>query len=599
MSGYVAYHGRLARWSAWLERRLGEHQPQRPNRVRVVDPRLVVAESVKWSPLHWLEYPSSRPRRVSLGVAVSAGLGLVAVPAVVILNDSDVMSVESRLAVWRLTERVCGIAALVLLAIAVSGGLLLSTVSAGPRGRAAFGRLHVFVAALAVVFVVLHVVSVSLLPDLGIGWLQMTVPFTREAGPFAQACGVLAAYLLLAVVVTSALRGVLPWRVWRRTHLLTVPLFGLGCAHTVLAESAESSVLAGVRAGAVMLMPYLIAWWLRVRARAAELAPPASLPPAPRELDAAARTHPLSLLISQITWEADGVMSLQLRSPDGSALPPWEPGAHVEVLLPSGRLRHYSLYGDPTERDRYRIAVLRDDTGRGGSREMHDGLRIGTRLMVAPPNNAFALEPARGYLLLAGGIGITGLLPMARVLAGGQRPWRLIYIGRSRAGMALIDQVEAVDPDKVEIVASEERGRPDLNRMIAALPSGTAVYCCGPTNMIESVTAIVAERPDLTLHVEQFAPPSGPRGAAFDVELRRTEATVRVSDDQTIVQAIAHLVPSVTGGCEQGLCGRCRATVLDGTPEHRDTFLTDADRAAGQMLLCVSRAQGERLTLDL
>jgi ferredoxin-NADP reductase/DMSO/TMAO reductase YedYZ heme-binding membrane subunit len=530
-----------------------------------------------------------------MAMAVTAALALLILPAVVLFNQAGPAPAEPRLATWRMTERVGGLTALVLLAVAVSGGLILSTASARASGRTTATRVHVFVAVLATVFTAVHVGFVTLVPDLGVGILQVAVPFTRASGPVPQALGVIAVWLLIAVVITSAARGLLPWRAWRRTHLLTIPLFGLACAHTVLAEPTGNAVWDGVRASAVGLAPCLIGWWMHARA-----AGPASAPEAVAErAPAAPHAHLLSLLISQITWEADGVMSLLLRSPDGSALPPWEPGAHIEVLLPSGRLRHYSLYGDPNELDRYRIAVLRNETGRGGSREMHDGLRIGTRLLVAPPNNAFALEPARHYLLLAGGIGITGLLPMARALARGQQQWRLIYIGRSRASMALVDQVMAIAPGRVELVASEEHGRPDLNKIVSRLPPGTAVYCCGPERMIDSMTELVAARPDLSLHTERFSPPKQAHGEPLDVELRRTGTTVRVSSDQTILQAVSDLVPAVTGGCEQGVCGRCRTTVLDGVPDHRDNLLSDTERAAGEMLICVSRAQGGRLTLDL
>lgn len=573
----------------------------RPTRVRQVNSRLLIAEPARWPPLPLLEPPRAPwwppSRNATLGMAVTAALALLILPAVVLFNEAWPAPAEPRLAAWRMTERIGGLTALVLLAVAVSGGLILSTVSTPASGRTTVTRVHVFVAVLSVVFTAVHVGFITLVPDLGVGALQVAVPFTRASGPVAQACGVIAVWLLVAVVITSAARGLMPWRVWRRTHLLTIPLFGLACAHTVLAEPTGNSLLDGVRAGAVGLAPCLIGW--RMHARAADPrtapAPAAELERAPE----APHAHLLSLLICQITWEADGVMSLLLRSPDGSALPAWEPGAHIEVLLPSGRLRHYSLYGDPHERDRYRIAVLRNDTGRGGSREMHDGLRIGTRLLVAPPNNAFALEPARHYLLLAGGIGITGLLPMARALARGQQQWRMIYIGRSRASMALVDEVIAIAPGRVELVASEEHGRPDLSKIVSRLPPGTAIYCCGPEGMIDSMTELVATRSDLSLHIERFSAPKQAYGEPLDVELRRTGTTVRVAGDQTILQAVSELVPAVTGGCEQGVCGRCRATVLEGAPDHRDNLLGDAERAAGEMLICVSRAQGGRLALDL
>jgi ferredoxin-NADP reductase len=178
------------------------------------------------------------------------------------------------------------------------------------------------------------------------------------------------------------------------------------------------------------------------------------------------------------------------------------------------------------------------------------------------------------YLFIAGGIGITAMLAMAAQLTATGGEWKLMYVGRSRGGMAFIDEVSALGPDRVEVVPSDERGRPDLDEIIGSLAAGTAVYCCGPDRLLAAVRERVANRPDLTLHTE-------------------------LPGDRTVLQAVRDVLPAVAAGCEQGICGACRTTVLAGEPDHRDELLSAAERAAGAMLICVSRARSERLVLDL
>jgi ferredoxin len=191
------------------------------------------------------------------------------------------------------------------------------------------------------------------------------------------------------------------------------------------------------------------------------------------------------------------------------------------------------------------------------------------------------------------------MLAMAAQLTATGGEWKLMYVGRSRGGMAFIDEVSALGPDRVEVVPSDERGRPDLDEIIGSLAAGTAVYCCGPDRLLAAVRERVANRPDLTLHTELFAGGGPSGGAAFHVELRRTGRVIEVPGDRTVLQAVRDVLPAVAAGCEQGICGACRTTVLAGEPDHRDELLSAAERAAGAMLICVSRARSERLVLDL
>jgi ferredoxin-NADP reductase/DMSO/TMAO reductase YedYZ heme-binding membrane subunit len=516
-------------------------------------------------------------------------------------------------AVWWYVARASGLVGCSLLAVSVMFGLLLAVrLIQGPR-RAWTQGLHEFVGVLAVVFTAIHVISVLAAEQLHVGPWQVVIPFTRPDNPVAQGCGVLACYLLIAVTVTSWARASLPWRWWRRLHLLTLPLFALACVHTALAGTDTASPVvhwAGlVVGGAILFLATLrlltarLAPADRAPADQAQPSPPVVGVPQQRQASLPLATTPpvsgMSLLVGQTTWEADSIMSLRLYAPDRGPLPRWEPGAHIELILDSGRRRQYSLCGDPEDRHSYRIAVLQLPAGRGGSIEVHTSTRAGQLITVQGPRNHFPLVPSQAYLFVAGGIGITAVLAMVAHLATTGGEWKLVYAGRSRAGMAFIDEISALGPDRVDVVPSDERGRPDLNDIIGSAAAGTAVYCCGPGRLLTAVREQVADRPDLTLHTELFAGGGHSGGASFEVELQRTGRTVKVPGDRTVLQAVRAVLPTVAASCEQGICGACRTTVLAGEPDHRDGSLSSADRAAGAMLICVSRAYSERLVLDL
>jgi ferredoxin-NADP reductase/DMSO/TMAO reductase YedYZ heme-binding membrane subunit len=502
--------------------------------------------------------------------------------------------------VWWYVARASGLVAWILLGVSVMGGLLLATRLTRGRRRLRVQGFHEFVGALAVVFTAIHLASVFASAQLRIGLRELLVPFTRLGNPVAQGCGVLAFYLLAAVVLTSWARARLPWRWWWCLHLLAFPLFGLACAHAVLAGSDTRHPIVGW-AGLVVGVLILFLAVLRLAPRRVGL--PAVVAAGPRETGMPAGTG-MRLLVGQTTWEADNVLSLRLHSPDGAPLPSWEPGAHIDLALPSGRRRQYSLCGDPDDTRCYRIAILQVPGGRGGSVEVHTNTRAGQLITVHEPRNHFPLVPSPAYLFIAGGIGITAVLAMVARVASTGGEWKLVYTGRRRAGMGFLDEVCALGPDRVDVVAGDERGRPDLDTIIGAASPGTAVYCCGPDRLLYAVRKLVADRADLSLHSERFThtqrvtgPAAG--GAAFHVELRRTGRTVEVPADRTVLQAVRAVVPTVSAVCEQGVCGACRTTVLTGEPDHRDELLSSADRAAGAMLICVSRARSERLTLDL
>ncbi|RMI31385.1 PDR/VanB family oxidoreductase [Nocardia stercoris] len=306
----------------------------------------------------------------------------------------------------------------------------------------------------------------------------------------------------------------------------------------------------------------------------------------------------LELSVREVRAEAADVVSLVLTAPDGGALPRWHPGSHLDVFLPSGKQRQYSLCGDPAERDAYRIAVRRLADGGGGSREMHE-LAPGTPLRIRGPRNAFRQIDAPSYLFLAGGIGITPILPMVRSAADRGVPWRLDYFGRTRAHLPFHAELDRIRGGVVRVHADDECGPPDLGTALAAAGPGAAIYCCGPDPMMTAARRLLpVVAPTASLHTERFSAPPVRNGRPFRIHLRRTGTTVDVAADESALQAVRRAVPGVPYSCRQGFCGTCKATVLAGEVEHRDALLPAADREHS-MLICVSRAAGSDLTLDL
>jgi ferredoxin-NADP reductase len=303
----------------------------------------------------------------------------------------------------------------------------------------------------------------------------------------------------------------------------------------------------------------------------------------------------LRVRVTEVRTEADDVAGLRLEPIAGRHLPAWQPGAHLDVELPSGRLRQYSLCGDPAQRDHYRIAVRRIARGGGGSLEMHARV-VGDELTLRGPRNAFPFIGVDRYLFVAGGIGITPIRPMLRAAVQQGADWRLVYTGRSRRSMPFLGDIAALDPERVHLWPDDEYGRPDSAKIIELAPTGAALYACGPPPMIESLRAGPAARVG-SLHYERFSPPPVIGGAPFEVVLARSGHVVPVGSAQTALAAIRNVRPDVAYSCRQGFCGTCPVSLLGGDVEHRDRCLTPGERAT-RMAICVSRGSG-RVTLDL
>ncbi|MFE7839069.1 PDR/VanB family oxidoreductase [Streptomyces sp. NPDC057474] len=301
---------------------------------------------------------------------------------------------------------------------------------------------------------------------------------------------------------------------------------------------------------------------------------------------------------------ADGVVALELAPASSAPLPTWQPGAHIDVVLPTGVVRQYSLCGAARDPDRWRIAVLREPDGRGGSQWIHDHVQEGDDLRVRGPRNNFPLKPATRYLFVAGGIGITPLLPMIAEAEAAGDDWSLLYGGRTSASLAFLPELDGYG-ERVTVRPQDEYGMLDLAGFLGEPDPSTLVYCCGPAGLIDAVEAYCATWPAGSLNVERFAAAAGGETAdggdqPFEVELRSSGMTLTVPPGQSVLKILEEAGVPVLSSCEEGICGSCETAVLAGEIDHRDSLLTEDERAAADtMMICVSRARGGRLVLDL
>lgn len=312
------------------------------------------------------------------------------------------------------------------------------------------------------------------------------------------------------------------------------------------------------------------------------------------------------VVVQAVTQAASGIVRLRLASRDGKPLPRWSPGSHVDVVCgDTGISRQYSLCGDPDETAVYEIAVLRETESRGGSCWIHDSVKVGDTLHLRGPRNHFRLdETARKLVFIAGGIGITPISAMARRAKALGMDYQLHYSGRSRASMALLDELAAAHGDRLHVYVRDEGRRNDFPALLGKPEPDTQIYACGPLPMLDALRECTAAWPEDALRMEHFQSSLGTldpsKEHAFDVELKDSGITLTVPADQTLLAALRGANIDVQSDCEEGLCGSCEVRVLAGEVDHRDVVLTRSEKEANtKMMSCCSRARGKRLVLEL
>jgi vanillate monooxygenase ferredoxin subunit len=310
--------------------------------------------------------------------------------------------------------------------------------------------------------------------------------------------------------------------------------------------------------------------------------------------------------VDRITRETPDIAAFALVHPDGSELPSFTAGAHIDVQLSSGLRRQYSLCNDPRERHRYVIAVLREEAGRGGSKAMHDELAVGHRLTISGPRNTFPLagREARLHLLLAGGIGVTPMMAMIAELEARGASWRMHYCTRSLERTAFVARLQPLI-DAGTVTLHHDDGDParglDLRAVLRTFALGTHVYVCGPPGFMAAANAAFGAWPPHTVHREYFSPPEEPPaggGAAFQVQINRTGQVFDVPAGRSIVAVLREHGFDIATDCEEGYCGTCITPYLAGDPDHRDTVLDHAQRGR-YVMICCARAHRSPLVLDL
>ena len=307
--------------------------------------------------------------------------------------------------------------------------------------------------------------------------------------------------------------------------------------------------------------------------------------------------------VQAMRFEASGIVSVELVSPQGAELPAFAAGAHIDLHLPNGVVRSYSLWNSPLERHRYVIGVLNDKNSRGGSRYVHEQLRVGSTLTIGAPRNNFPLdETAAHTVLIAGGIGITPIYGMLNELRRLGKSVELLYCARSRTEAAFVESL--LGSDGVRTHFDDEAGSPpDLRGYLGSKSGDAHFYCCGPTPMLGAFERTCEELGLPNVHIERFAPAEpvvAAQGSDYECHLARSHKVVLVPTGKSLLDALLEAGVDVDHSCREGVCGSCETAVVDGVPEHRDAVLTKAERESGKtMMVCVSGCKGKRLVLDL
>lgn len=306
--------------------------------------------------------------------------------------------------------------------------------------------------------------------------------------------------------------------------------------------------------------------------------------------------------LTAIRYEAHETHSFEFTPLDGQPLPPVEPGAHIDIHLPNGMMRQYSLVTAEGPRNSYVVGIKKDRDSRGGSKFIHDQLKVGQVLKVGGPRNNFPLdETAPHSVLIAGGIGITPIYCMAQRLIASGKPWSMFYSCRTRSEAAFLGALR--DRPEVTLHFDDEAGGKflDLGRIVADAPDGAHFYCCGPNPMLKAYEEATKDLPEGRMHIEYFtAAEEAATEGGYTVVLQRSGKEFPIPEGKTILQVLREASMDVTYSCEEGVCGACETAVISGTPDHRDNILTDREREESKtMMICCSGSKSARLVLDM
>ena len=504
-------------------------------------------------------------------------------------------------AIWWYVTRSSAIIAWALMVVSVMWGILLATRIMKPKDSPGWLLdLHRWMSGLSVVFVGLHMFSLYMdnfahftVPDLFIPFHSQYAK-VASLGPWPIALGVLCFYIMIAVQGTSLMMKKLPRKYWKAIHYSSYALVLVVSFH---AGWSGTDVRAWAYRITALVLIFITTVALIVRILFPKPAKTLAATVENRRLNQNVENMH-SVLIDRTTPLADGILGLDFVLPDRSNLDPWVPGAHITLHLPGDLKRQYSLCGDPADRSRYSIAVLESPTSRGGSRYVHNNLKSGMTIKVSGPHNHFELEASNEYLFIAGGIGITPIKAMIESLPN-RRQWRLLYAGRSRTSMAYAHELEKMFGERVIVHADDEQGgRPDLDALLASFKGH--VYVCGPEPLLDAlITRVQVDR----LHFERFSAVDRSSDAvveAFEVTLSRSNITISVEKDESLLDAINANGGALISSCGEGVCGTCEVRVLKGTPVHLDSVMSDEDKdAIGVMYPCISRSTGKDLVLDI
>ena len=320
------------------------------------------------------------------------------------------------------------------------------------------------------------------------------------------------------------------------------------------------------------------------------------------ETAASGDSQTIEVVLASVRMAARDTNLYTFRRPDNGPLPGAEPGAHIDVILPNGMERQYSLIEYGASLPEYTVGVKRDANSRGGSLFMHDQLRVGMRIPIIPPRNNFPLkEDAELVVLLAGGIGITPIVCMVKKLVVLGRPWQLYYSCRSRADAAFLDELSQHKQTHFHFDDEANGKFLPVAEIVAKTPKNAHLYCCGPGPMLAAFEAATANWPAEQIHVEYFTPKfTAAQEGGFVVELARSKRELVIPPGKSILQAVREAGIQVPHSCEEGVCGACETRVISGIPDHRDSILTEQERKENAtMMICCSGSKSARLVLDI